>query len=67
DGIEGVKGCHEIRSRGASTAVYLDLHVLVDRNMSTEKSHAIADRIEEKVRTEFPSVVDVIVHIEPEM
>jgi divalent metal cation (Fe/Co/Zn/Cd) transporter len=33
--------------------------------MSTEKSHDIADSIEEKIKKEFPSVVDIIVHIEP--
>ncbi|MFZ5906893.1 MAG: cation diffusion facilitator family transporter [Nitrospirota bacterium] len=63
--IDGVKGCHEIRTRGTTNAVYLDLHVMVDKNMTTEKSHAIADQIETQIKNEFPAVVDVIVHIEP--
>jgi cation diffusion facilitator family transporter len=65
--IEGVKGCHGIRTRGAEHSVYLDLHVLVDRAMSIERAHDIADIIEEKIKKEFPSVVDVVVHIEPDM
>lgn len=64
--VEGAKGCHEIRTRGSVNAIYLDLHVVVDRNISTEKSHSIADSIEEKIKKNFPSVVDIVVHIEPE-
>ncbi len=64
--IDGVKGCHNIRTRGTVNTTYLDLHVLVDRELSTEKAHAIADNIEREIKKEFPSVVDIIVHIEPE-
>ena len=63
--IEGVKGCHDIRTRGSDNAVYLDLHVLVDPAMTTEKAHAVADRVEIMICNEFPTVVDVVVHIEP--
>lgn len=63
--INGVKGCHDIRTRGTTNSVYLDLHVLVDKNMPTEQSHAIADQIEAQIKNEFPAVIDVIVHIEP--
>jgi divalent metal cation (Fe/Co/Zn/Cd) transporter len=65
NGIEGVRGCHDIRTRGSISSVYLDLHVLVDKDMPTGKSHGIADLIEEKLKKEFPSVVDIVVHIEP--
>ncbi|MFZ3137074.1 MAG: cation diffusion facilitator family transporter [Thermodesulfovibrionales bacterium] len=63
--IEGAKGCHNIRTRGSMNSIYLDLHILVDKNMSIEDSHRIADNIEEKIKKEFPSVVDIVVHIEP--
>ncbi|MEW6674471.1 MAG: cation diffusion facilitator family transporter [Nitrospirota bacterium] len=64
--IDGIKGCHNIRTRGTVHATYLDLHVLVDSMTSAEKAHEIADTVEEKIKNEFPSVVDIIVHIEPE-
>ncbi len=63
--IEGVKGCHDIRTRGSSSYTYLDLHVLVDGDMSTEKSHNIADKVEKKIKDEFSNVIDIVVHIEP--
>ena len=65
--IDGVKGCHDIRTRGSLNCIYLDLHILVGRNLSTEKAHRIADTIEKELKKEFPSVVDIIVHIEPEI
>lgn len=65
--LEGVRGCHDIRTRGSQNAIYLDLHVLVDRHITTEESHAIADRIEDTIKKEFPSVVDIVVHMEPLM
>jgi cation diffusion facilitator family transporter len=64
--VEGVKGCHNIRTRGSVNSVYLDLHVLVDSNMPIEKAHNIADNIEKEIKQEFPAVVDIIVHIEPD-
>ncbi len=63
--IEGVKGCHNIRTRGSSSYTYLDLHVLVDGDMSTEKSHNIADKVEKKIKDEFSNVIDIVVNIEP--
>ncbi len=66
NGIDGVKGCHDIRTRGSVNCIYLDLHAFVESNLSTENAHRIADRIEKEIRKEFPSVVDIIVHIEPE-
>lgn len=62
----GVKGCHDIRTRGSLHSVYLDLHVLVDSKLSTEKAHEIADNIEREIKKEFPAVVDIVVHIEPD-
>lgn len=66
-GIDGVKGCHDIRTRGsAANCTYLDLHVLVRSDLPTENAHDIADEIEKKIKKEFPSVVDIVVHIEPD-
>lgn len=64
--INGVKGCHNIRTRGSVNSVYLDLHVLVDSGLPTEKAHIIADNIEKEIKQEFPAIVDIVVHIEPD-
>jgi cation diffusion facilitator family transporter len=64
--IEGVKGCHDIRTRGSTNCTYLDLHCLVGSDLPIEKAHEIADKIENEIKKEFPSVVDIVVHIEPD-
>jgi cation diffusion facilitator family transporter len=64
--IEGVKDCHNIRTRGSVNSTYLDLHVLVKRDLPTETAHEIADNIEQGIKKAFPSVVDIVVHIEPD-
>jgi len=65
-GINGVKGCENIRTRGSENSIYLDMRVSVEPDMSTEKAHDIADNIEDMIKKEFPTVIDVVVHIEPE-
>ncbi|MBU4321337.1 MAG: cation diffusion facilitator family transporter [Nitrospinae bacterium] len=64
--VEGVKGCHDIRTRGTEHAINLDLHILVDPKISAEEAHKIADSVEEKIKGSFPAVTDIVVHIEPE-
>ncbi len=63
--IEGVRGCHEIRTRGKEGAVNLDLHILVDPEAKTQEAHELAHSVEEIVKKKFPSIIDVVVHIEP--
>jgi cation diffusion facilitator family transporter len=64
--VNGVKGCHEIRSRGTNGCVFVDIHVLVEPSLSVAEGHIIADRVEEKIKQELSEVVDVVVHIEPD-
>ena len=64
--VEGVKGCHDIRTRGTEHSIYLDLHILVAPRMSIEKAHEVADSVEERIKSSFPAVTDIVVHIEPE-
>jgi cation diffusion facilitator family transporter len=64
--VEGVKGCHDIRTRGTEHSINLDLHILVDPEMSTGKSHEIADTVEERIKANFPAIADIVVHVEPE-
>lgn len=64
-GIEGVHGCHKIRSRGREDDIYVDLHVSVKKDMKTEEAHALSHKIGAEIKKKFPGVTDVIAHIEP--
>ena len=63
--VEGVRDCHEIRTRGRADAVYVDMHVLVDGEMTVLASHDLANIIERDIRRDISGVQDVVVHIEP--
>jgi cation diffusion facilitator family transporter len=64
-GVNGVKACHKIRSRGRKDDVNLDLHVHLDPNLSLEKTHQISHEIERIIKASMIEVSEVIVHMEP--
>ena len=64
-GIEGVKTCHKIRTRGRPDDIYVDLHVQVNSDMRMDDAHKISYRIEEAIKKAVPEVTDVVVHMEP--
>jgi len=63
--VEGVLGCHDVRTRGSVDEVYVDLHVQVDPAISVREGHEIAERTERAIIDQFDEVVDVIAHLEP--
>ena len=63
--INGIKGCHGIRTRGEENAVLIDLHLLVAPEVTTAEAHNLAHSVEGVIKKEFPSVIDVVTHIEP--
>lgn len=63
--VEGVKGCHGVRTRGTINHVFLDLHLVVEPSLSVQDAHKIAHTAENEIKKRFPEVVDVVVHIEP--
>jgi cation diffusion facilitator family transporter len=63
-GVPGVRHVARVRSRFEGSLRACDLVVRVDASLPTEASHAIADRIEEVLRSEL-GVDDVTIHVEP--
>lgn len=64
--IPGVLGVHRIRSRGPVAAVQLDLHLVVDAEVSLRRAHEISHLVEAKLKASLSSVIDVTIHVEPE-
>ena len=64
-GIEGVLGCHKIRTRGGMGDIRIDMHVLVQSDMPLEDAHLIAHRASKMLKAEYKDVSDVVVHLEP--
>ena len=64
-GIEGVYGCHRIRSRGHQDHVHVDLHIHLDPLMPLNRAHAKTHEVMRAIREAFPEVKDVVIHTEP--
>jgi cation diffusion facilitator family transporter len=61
--VIGLDKCF-VRKMGFS--FYVDLHVVVNGNLSVREGHRIANEVKEKILRTLPEVAEVLVHIEPE-
>lgn len=62
---KGALEVHDLKTRIAGRATFIEFHLIVDADMKVGDSHAICDRIEEALRQEIPSV-RVTIHVEPD-
>jgi len=67
EGVEGVRGFHELRARSVGRETFVDLHVLVDPYISIIAAHNISTAVEDGVRAASTRPVNVIVHVEPDI
>ncbi len=61
----GVLGCRSVRSRGTESRIYMDLNLHVNDNLTVVHAHSISHDVEKRIKNKYPSVIEVIVHIEP--
>lgn len=59
-----VRGFHNLRTRKSGSQRFVDVHVLVDPEMTVANSHALADHLTEEIKERLPRTA-VVVHIEP--
>ncbi len=62
---KGALEVHDLKTRIAGRATFIEFHMVVSAAMTVGDSHAICDRIEEALKAEIPSV-RVVIHVEPE-
>lgn len=60
-----VRSCPRVRTRGFADAVFVDLTVHLDPDLTLRQAHDICDGVEHRIRARFPEVTDVVVHPEP--
>lgn len=60
----GVISYHRLRARRSGAVRHVDVHVVVDPQMTVAEAHVITDRIEASLEERLPSA-DVVVHVEP--
>lgn len=62
---KGALEVHDLKTRIAGRATFIEFHMVVDADMSVGESHVICDRIEDALKADIPSV-RVIIHVEPD-
>lgn len=63
--VSGVRGYHNLRTRKIGNTIAVDVHVKMDGRLLLDEAHAIATRIEEKIRRRFGPDSIVNIHMEP--
>ena len=62
---KGALEVHDLKTRIAGRATFIEFHLIVDGDMTVRESHVICDRIEEALKAEIPSV-RITIHVEPD-
>ena len=62
---EGAIEAHDVRTRDAGPATFIDFHLVVPAAMTVADAHDICDRIEQAVRSAVAGAL-VTIHVEPE-
>jgi len=52
-----------VRKTGIS--YHVDLHIIVDGLKTVAEGHDIAHRVKDKLKSDFPQITDVLIHVEP--
>jgi len=63
--VENVMGIDKCFVRKMGLDYFVDIHVLVDSNLTVYKGHEIAHRVKAELMREYSNIGDVLVHIEP--
>ena len=65
DCFDEVKDIHKIRSRGCLNEMYVDMHIMIDSNTTTEDAHTLSHNIERAIKNKINNNCQVIIHVEP--
>jgi cation diffusion facilitator family transporter len=63
--VQGVLKVDQVRARRSGPGIFVDLTISVDRNLSFERTHRVAEAVEAAVRQVAPKA-DVVVHTDPQ-
>lgn len=61
----GVKAVEKLLVRKSGLEYFVDMHLQVAPTLSVQEGHQIGHFVKERLMAEFPSIRDVLVHLEP--
>ncbi len=63
--VSGIIDTEKCFVRKSGLTYHVDLHAIVDANITVKEGHEIAHRLEDELKKSIPDIADVLVHIEP--
>jgi cation diffusion facilitator family transporter len=63
--INGVVAIDKCFARKMGFQYYIDMHIIVDGNITVHKGHEISHEVKDKLVSTFQNISDVLIHIEP--
>jgi cation diffusion facilitator family transporter len=64
--VEGVINTEKCYVRKAGMKYYVDLHAIVQGEISVRDGHEISHRLKDTIQSRLPEIAQVLIHIEPE-
>lgn len=64
--VEGVIGIEKCMVRKTGMKYQVDLHAIVDAEISVREGHTISHKLKDYLLKEFPEISGVLIHIEPD-
>lgn len=64
--IPGIYDVHQIRSRGESSHIFIDLHIIVSPEENIECMHSLSHKLEATLQQHYGPNTEVNIHIEPD-
>jgi cation diffusion facilitator family transporter len=61
----GALQAHDIRTRQAGRALFIEFHLVVPGSMTVDEAHAICDRLEDAIEAEIEGS-EAVIHVEPD-
>jgi cation diffusion facilitator family transporter len=64
--VEGVLGTEKCFIRKAGMKFHVDLHAIIDGDITVKQGHDISHHLKDHLRSELPNLGHVLIHIEPD-
>jgi len=64
--VEGVEAFHDLRTRRMGQAILVEVHVMVESQLTVSEGHMIGDRVQAHLVEACEYISQVLVHIDPE-
>lgn len=65
--VDGVRQTHDIKARYSGSQILVEIHIVVDPDISVREGHGIAKQVKRKLLDNVEDVSDVIIHVDPEL